>query len=66
MGFSNLGETVLKVNGREIGRQMPDAVKTVCWNAVPLDVGANVIELASGDRSVRATWTVATGKETGK
>ena len=56
MAFSNLGDVRLAVNGREVGMQAPDEVRTVIWRDVPLDPGANELRLESGDRAVTASW----------
>lgn len=56
MGFSNLGNVTLVLNGREVGRQAPDEVKTVVWRKVPLAKGANHIQLFSGGRMAEAYW----------
>lgn len=56
LGFSTVGDVTLKMNGKVVGTQTPDAVKTVCWRDVPLASGENVIELIAGDRSEKAVW----------
>ena len=57
LGFSNLGDVELVVNGRTVGVKAPDAVKTVLWRDVPLAVGRNVVELKSGGRTETGVWT---------
>ena len=52
LGFSNVGEVRLKVNGRNVGCQEPDRVRAVLWRSVPLDFGENRIELASSGMCV--------------
>ncbi|MBQ6328199.1 MAG: hypothetical protein IJI35_04220, partial [Kiritimatiellae bacterium] len=56
LGFSTVGDVTLKLNGKVIGTQVPDAVKAVFWRDVPLVSGENVIELIAGDRSEKAVW----------
>jgi len=56
LGFSNLGDIELLVNGRIMDTKTPDAVKTVLWRDVPLSVGTNTVELRSGGRVSRASW----------
>lgn len=56
MGFSNIGDVTLSVNGREVGRQTPDEVKTVIWRQVPLKKGANDIRLEASGRTAEARW----------
>jgi beta-galactosidase len=56
LGFSNLGDVTLKVNGNAVGTLTPDEVKTVLWRDVPLAEGPNRIELESGGRTASATW----------
>ena len=58
MGFSNVGEVALVVNGREVGRQAPDAVKTVIWRGVEMRPGRNRVELRAGGRTASARWTL--------
>ena len=53
LGFSNCGDVTLVVNGRTVGTQSPDCVRTVFWPKVPLAPGRNVIELRAGGRTVR-------------
>lgn len=55
-GFSNVGKVSLFVNGRLVGAQEPDEVKTVLWKHVPFAEGLNVVELRAGDRVERCTW----------
>lgn len=47
VGFSNVGDVTLFVNGVELGTKSPDAVKVVEWRDVPLKPGENLIELRS-------------------
>lgn len=58
VGFSNLGEVRLFLNGSPIGTQMPDEVNTVVWKGVRLAGGRNVVRLESGGRTVEATWNL--------
>ena len=54
VGFSNVGDVTLVVNGEVVGTKSPDEVKVVEWRGVPLASGENVIELrSSGLTSVR-------------
>lgn len=57
LGFSNLGAVTLTVNGRSVGVQTPDAVKSVLWKDVPLEVGRNTVTLSAGGRTSTAVWT---------
>ncbi len=56
MGFSNVGDVMLKVNGETVGTLCPDEVKTVLWRDVPLAPGANKIELSAGGCTATAVW----------
>ena len=56
VGFSNRGAVTLTVNGRTVGTQDPDEVRTVRWTNVHFDEGVNVIELCAGDLVDRCTW----------
>ena len=56
LGFSNVGDVTLKVNGCAVGTLSPDEVKTVLWKDVPLTPGPNRIELTAGGRTASATW----------
>ena len=57
VGFSNVGEVELYVNGAKIGMAKPDSVKTVEWKGVLLKPGTNLIELkAGGGFFASATW----------
>ena len=47
VGFSNVGDVTLVMNGEVIGTKPPDAVKVVEWRDVPLKAGENRIELRS-------------------
>lgn len=62
MGFSNVGAVTLKVNGRIVGTQNPDEVKSVVWNDVSLIPGVNEIELLAGGRIERCTWRYTPGR----
>ena len=56
MGFSNVGDVTLYINGKEIGMQKPDSVCTVEWKGVELQEGYNVIELKAGGLADSCTW----------
>ena len=56
VGFSNVGEVELYVNGAKIGMAKPDSVKTVEWKGVVLKPGTNLIELKAGGFFASATW----------
>ena len=56
LGFSNVGEVGLYVNGDKIGSAKPDSVKKVEWKGVRLKQGCNVIELRAGEFRAAATW----------
>ncbi len=56
VGFSNVGEVELYVNGANIGMAKPDSVKTVEWKGVVLKPGTNLIELKAGGFFASATW----------
>lgn len=56
MAFSNVGDVSLSVNGRVVGTQTPDAVKTVVFRDVPLEVGSNQVSVASGNLRQGAVW----------
>lgn len=56
MGFSNVGDVSLYVNGKAVGAQKPDDVCTVEWKGVALVEGWNEIELKSGGFSDSCTW----------
>ena len=56
LGFSNVGDVTLKVNGAPFGTLPPDEVKSVMWKDVPLAPGANCIELTAGGRTASAIW----------
>ena len=55
LAFSNVGAVTLSVNGRKVGTQVPDCVKTVFWRNVPLALGTNTIEIAAGRLTRRST-----------
>ena len=57
MGFSNVGKVKLSVNGKPVGEQEPDAVKTVVFRDVPLAQGKNDILLEARNLKATATWT---------
>ena len=57
MAFSNVGAVKLYVNGKLFGERMPDEVKTVVWEKVPLASGLNEIEIRAGDFRKVARWT---------
>ena len=48
LGFSNVGDVELRVNGESIGRRTPDVAKAVLWEKVPLSLGTNHITLVAG------------------
>lgn len=56
MGFSNVGDVTLYVNGKAVGAQRPDGVCTVEWKGVALAEGWNEIELRAGGLSDSCTW----------
>ena len=56
LGFSNVGDVTLKVNGTAFGTLPPDEVKSVMWKDVPLAPGANRIELTAGGYVASAVW----------
>ena len=55
LAFSNVGAVTLSVNGRKVGSQEPDRVKTVFWRNVPLALGTNAVEIAAGGLVRRCT-----------
>ena len=55
-GFSNVGDVALYVNGREVGRRSPDAVRAVVWEGVKMDEGFNTVELRAGSLTDACTW----------
>lgn len=56
MGFSNVGDVTLYVNGKAVGVQKPDGVCAVEWKGVALVEGWNEIELRAGGLSDSCTW----------
>ena len=58
IGFSNVGDVTLMVNGKAVGTKEPDAVKSVLWRDVQLKKGANEVELRAGGRKSGSVWTV--------
>ena len=56
LGFSNVGDVTLFVNGREVGHRAPDEVGGVFWSRVKLELGENRVELRAGDRSSGCVW----------
>jgi len=56
MGFSNVDDVTLYVNGEKVGTATPDRVSTVEWKGVPLKEGYNTIELRAGGLSDSCTW----------
>ena len=56
-GFSNLGKPVeLFVNSEKVGELVPDEVRSVTWNDVPLKAGENEVELRCGAFVEKAVW----------
>ncbi len=58
MGFCNVGAVLLTVNGKAVGAQEPDAVKTVVFRNVQLTPGANEIRLEANGLSAGAVWNL--------
>ena len=56
IGFSNVGDVELRVNGRTVGVKTPDAAKTVRWEKVPLSIGLNRVTLAAGGLESSGEW----------
>ena len=56
LAFSNVGDVTLAVNGKVLGTQVPDTVKCVRWENVPLIPGENVVEVRAGDRRDSCRW----------
>lgn len=56
MGFSNVGDVTLFVNGEKVGTATPDNVCTVEWKGVPLKEGYNTVELKAGSLADSCTW----------
>ena len=56
MAFSNVGKVMLSVNGRVVGTQTPDEVRTVVFRDVPLEVGSNRVSVVSGMLQQDAVW----------
>lgn len=56
VGFSNVGEVTLSVNGEEIGTKTPDDVKVVVWDGVQLREGVNTIEISAGGLKDACNW----------
>ena len=59
MAFSNVGDVTLAVNGKVVGTQAVDAVKTAVWKGVALREGDNAILVEAGGRKASATWRLA-------
>lgn len=57
MGFSNVGAATLAINGKEVGRRLPDEACGVLWTGVKLAPGENRVELRAGDLVSQAVWT---------
>ena len=66
MGFSNVGEVRLSVNGKAVGTLMPDDVRTVVFRNVRLEPGENAVALESGGLVARAIWNRETEKQENK
>ena len=56
LGFSNVGDVELRVNGKTLGVKSPDVVKSVCWENVPLSLGTNSVVLAAGGLESSCRW----------
>ena len=56
MGFSNVGDVTLTLNGVQIGTKSPDSVNTVIWRNVKLIPGANSIRLTAGGIVREVVW----------
>ena len=56
IGFSNVGDVELKLNGRSLGVKTPDKVRTVIWENVPLELGTNEVVLVSGGLEAKGFW----------
>ena len=63
MGFSNVGEVSLNVNGKEYGSLIPNLVNTVHWREIPLHEGENRIRLEAGGMKAEAVWTLVGSAE---
>lgn len=58
MGFSNVGDTELFVNGKSLGVRSPDEIKTVTWKNVRFSPGKNRVELKAGGLVSSAVWAL--------
>jgi hypothetical protein len=56
LGFSNVGDVKLSVNGRLIGVKTPDKVRSVIWENVPMEIGTNIVTLVSGGLEASGIW----------
>ena len=56
LAFSNVGAVTLAVNGRTVGEEEPNEVRTVLWRGVPLEKGKNEIRVSAGGLVRRAKW----------
>ena len=57
MGFDGI-DTLADVflNGEKVGELVPDEVRSVTWNDVPLKAGVNEVELRCGAFVEKAVW----------
>lgn len=55
MVFTNVSGAELFVNGKRLGKKSPDKYATICWEAVKLNSGKNLIEVRSTDSKIKLT-----------